>query len=1172
MKITKSIYRIVSFMLMTAVLITVAGSCVEELDGGIEDGPEQEFLAFSARFSDEATKATPMTLLDGEAGIIGYIYKTWPASTDAIKTFAPWSQLQNKSFTFDGDQLEATSGMVKWSAVNDADGNKLKVYAYSPASAPGMEVSFGTKQNYTFPTITYTSPDDIYRQTDIVTAVAEVATDFNKNIPLTFDHILTGIKFKAGFDCTVKSITISNVASTGKYTIGEGWEANTESKDNYEVTFKKKVDGNLKTVEKTVAAGDMITDETDGTVLFMIPQTFAEGSAATITLEYTEDGKNYNKITTSLAGKIWEEGRMITYTLHKKEVSTGSNTIYFDLAAGNVTINGTSYTGKIYVGGQAKEVNGTHVPENRYYVYQSSELDARYNHENTGYRTIDDYNNMKDCRVPKYPEVTLSDGTSWREFITNNQVVEDIIEYWDNGANIREDRSAAPGEKHTDKAVVRDAGREHTLNYIHVTGSGKYNLTIDNIYSVIQERVHKSPDTFRRRAVGGIAFRPTKNTGTELSVNFVGDNRMGCLHIDNGPSDIITLEGEGTLTVADTDFITKESEPGYINNDFGADIGSVGGYISNFWNSAIGNNTHDGVGEKVHNLFIKSGVIFAGTTKAEDCTAIGGGGNGFGQIYITGGVVTAVATTAGTAIGGGMGHTGHGGPGEVHISGGNVYAYNHATKWGIPSSAIGGGGSEQAIGSEGKVYISGGNIYAYSELGTAIGGGSSKKDNGGAAVVEISGGYIVAKSGAGNGIGGGSGGAVAGNNGGSANITISGAPVIRTGSVGGGKTNNSTGKIGSATINISGGDIQAQFVMAAGSGSVPTFTMTGGLIRNSDTDDLEYIHLQKNGGAVYLEDGKFTMSGGEIRQCLAEKGGAIYVKGTASTTFNMTGGTITECAADTDGGAVYLEGGVVNISGGTVSHNLANNGNGGGFCIVGGNFSMDKNADSTKGNAQIFENAAFSQTNTGGKGGGIYVTSTGNNVNVSILSGSITQNSSDRVGGGLAVDMVGNSTAAANVTVGTKGGDKLNPSISSNHTIVMGGGLYAKGANANITINSGKIRDNSISGYVSNPDVANEEGTVTLNGGDVKHVTVTYNNNAKFLGLQDSYVEEVTQDIVTATNSRMVVSKQFSMPQHTFNGWNTRPDGKGTPYSHGQVMNLSSDLTLYAQWSRNISN
>ena len=130
----------------------------------------------------------------------------------------------------------------------------------------------------------------------------------------------------------------------------------------------------------------------------------------------------------------------------------------------------------------------------------------------------------------------------------------------------------------------------------------------------------------------------------------------------------------------------------------------------------------------------------------------------------------------------------------------------------------------------------------------------------------------------------------------------------------------------------------------------------------------------------------------------------------------------------------------------------------------------------------------------------------------------------------------------------------------------MGGGLYANGAKANITINSGKIKGNTISGYVSNPDVANEGGMVTLNGGDVTHVVVTYNNNGSYLG---QAVKTATQKIVTATNSTMDVPEEFTLLGYKLEGWNTRPDGKGTDYIEGQTMNLSANLTLYAQWSRN---
>lgn len=1136
MKSRNLIHYIVTAFIGGAAL-AVSGGCVKEMDGYVTDG---DIICFTARIDAETTKASPSTKLSGEAGIIGYVYNQWPAA-NGVFGLQPWTKLSKVTYIFDGDQLSSESNAVRWSEAK-AEGENLKVFAYSPASDANMTVSYGTEGNYTVPSVTYTVPEDISRQTDIVTAVSEVSTGFKKNIPLKFDHILTGIKFKAGFGCKVNSITISDVVSSGTYTIGSGWHS-LSGTQTYTVTFPE---GNQ------VEAGEMITTDNAEDVMFMIPQRFAENSSAAVTLNY-DNGKT---LITSLKGLKWEEGRMITYTLYEKQSSETGN-IYFDLAAGNVSITNSTYSGSIYVAGVVKTVSGEHSASNRYYVYQSStsteERFAKFGKNETGYATIEDFEANRNCRVPVYDPVKYN-NVLWSDFITNNTSVEDVIEIWDDGSLIRDDKSPAPDERHIGTAVVREVGRTHTKNYISVTGSGaSYNLTIDNIYSSVQQPVGGS-DAFRKRNIGGIAYRPSGNT--ELRVNFVGDNRMGCLHIDDTPTDKIILEGTGSLTVADTDFLTVSSATAHIN-----DFGDSKGYISNFWNSAIGNNTDDSVGEKVYNLYIKGGVVFAGATKAEDCTAIGGGGNGFGQVYINGGVVTAVATTAGTAIGGGMGHTSNGGPGEVHITGGNVYAYNFANKWNIASSAIGGGGSMGQIGSEGTVNISGGYVYAYSALGTGIGGGSSSTKKGGNATINISGGYIVAKSNniVANGIGGGTGGTDSGVNGGTATVTISGSPIIRTGSIGGGKTNNSTGHIGSANINIHGGDIQAQFVMAAGAGVPPTFNMSGGLIRNSNTDDTEYLHVQRNGGAVYLEDGKFTMSAGEIRQCSADKGGAIYVKGTASTTFKMTGGKITECAAKTDGGGVYLEGGMVTFSGGEISHNLANKGNGGGFCIVGGNFSMPEG-----GSASIIENAAFSDRNFGGKGGGLYVTSTGDDVKVDVISGSIISNSSDRVGGGISVDMTGNETAKASVTVGkTDGGDE-NPLISDNHTIVLGGGLYAKGVKAGIVINSGKIAENTISGYVSNPDVANEGGMVTLNGGDVTHVTVTYNNNGAYYGTEVEFAE---QKIVTSTNSTMIVPVRFEKLGYDHVGWNTRPDGKGVTYTEGQVMNLSLNLTLYAQWT-----
>lgn len=391
----------------------------------------------------------------------------------------------------------------------------------------------------------------------------------------------------------------------------------------------------------------------------------------------------------------------------------------------------------------------------------------------------------------------------------------------------------------------------------------------------------------------------------------------------------------------------------------------------------------------------------------------------------------------------------------------------------------------------------------------------------------------------------------------------------------GGKTNNKNGKIGSATITVSGGDILGQFVMAggAGAGQNSEFTMSGGTISNSRVNDEEYYHVQKNGGAVYMEDGVFEMTGGTIKNCRAEIGGAVYIKKSANALqdpiFLMSGGEINDFTSETNGGAVYLEVGEVKLSGNAeISSNLARKGNGGAIYITAGNFFMGD------GKPIVTYNSALGKGDESvGNGGGIYVTSQSATVNVEVLSGVIEHNTSDGNGGGLCVDMP-STGVDANIKIGEDGSSSLvNPNIQRNQSVMYGGGLYAKGKNAKITINSGFIMNNSVSNYVPNEDVYNDMGTVVLNGGEVTHVIVTFDANApddetaKLDGAKTA-----TQKIVKNTNSFLVQPKNIYRSFYIFKGWNTRPDGKGTFYSYDDVeaekvtMNLKEDLTLYAQW------
>ena len=1088
---------------------------------------EEEEWRLEGMASDEkaGSRATIMSMMEGQARVLGYVDET---------------SFMDDIFQFNGDELTTTETPVYWKDIN---GTYVHLYAYAPKEITdngGLATLDGT-------TLKITVPTDVTNQKDIIAESVQVASDYGKSVPMTFDHILTAIRFKAGFYCTVKSITVTNVANSGEYAIGQEWNNIGAATTNYAISF-----GDGKAFNK----GDVMTVGGND-VMMLIPQILSADSKVIL-----EKGDG-SKIEAPIGNMEWQPGKLITFTLYEDQAP---EYIYLDLAAADVVINANTYAGAYYktIDGKTEKVelaNQSFSADDIFYVYQSTSS----NYTSTG-------KIGGKFVLPEYDEVTYG-GKPWRDYITNNTSVEDVIHAWDNEAGAGKGKNAPNGVG--SQGAVRDAGREATKHRIQINNTVQdINLTIDNIYSSYQE-------ASVGRTTGSIAFLPSKNS--TLIINIIGDNRLGCVHYDNtsiNDNNSLVFEGTGSLTVADTDYnISYAKDPTSIEDVVGD---AKPGYFSNHWCAAIGNSDNR---NDCYGIVINSGTVFAGTTKAENCTALGAGGNGFGEVTINGGTITAVATTTGTAIGGGIGYRNTGGQGKVIINGGNVYAYNFANRWEIPSSAIGGAGSRKAAGNTGTVKINAGYVYAYSALGTAIGGGSSQWINGGNADITIRGGTVIAKTGSklSAGIGGGTGNSGidinsnnegSSRNGGNAKVTINGSAIVRTGSIGGGGTGNTDiDRIGNATIEISDGDIQAQCILAAGSGATPTFKMTGGTIRNSNTADTEYLHVKQEGGAVYLEDGTCTISGGTIENCTATKGGAIYIigqkaEGEYTASFTMSGGIIKECTSITDGGAVYLKGGDVTLTGGTISDNLAQDGNGGAFYITEGNFTMKE------GSPIIKDNSAIYRDNKQGNGGGVYITSTTSNVDVSLLSGSITGNTSDRQGGGVCVvmpeskDAEGKPSYIAKVVVGT---ETAGPDISGNAAILEGGGLYVKGAgtfedgfNSQVEINGGKINENSTTAYVPNENVVNEGGIVTLNGGDVPHVVVTFHGNG---GLSNGQ-ETDTQWIVTATNN-VLVAPAFVHEQYVnlkIKSWNTRADGQGTSYTQGGLINVSADIDLYAQW------
>ncbi|MBQ8496664.1 MAG: hypothetical protein IJ489_04315 [Clostridia bacterium] len=498
--------------------------------------------------------------------------------------------------------------------------------------------------------------------------------------------------------------------------------------------------------------------------------------------------------------------------------------IVLDLGKGNITITATGYTGWEWTSGgslvyaENKASNG-----NKYYIIQST--------ENITASVADNI-----LTTPAYKDI---------ENVINQTDVEGVATAWDEAA--------------------LSVGREFVGHRIKVTASNSLDVTVvlDDVWTTNQ--IEDGTYIASNDANGGFVFDCSGNiTKSKVTVMLRGDNRMrrfyycsyakktdssdnrNYLLFDNFDDDIKL----GSLTVigAQDKFYNNGS---YIANSAPGGSGNVG---YNNWASVMG---ADDSSQEARGFVFNGGCIYVGAGKYENCSAIGGGGNGYADITIAGGIVTAVAHTTGTAIGGGIGHNSAGGGATVNISGGNVHAYNFgiaANGWvksygtsnpaiiaaasHIPGAAIGGGSSIHKKGEAATVNISGGTVYAESLGGCAIGGGSSIVESGGTGIVNISGGIVTARST----------GAVLDFE---PTTAVETFKVSSSTAIGGGFSAIQSG--GSTTVTVSGGTIAANGIGGGFSDkygyNTGTVTITGGSLNSSmaaiPTDGNETVFLTR---------------------------------------------------------------------------------------------------------------------------------------------------------------------------------------------------------------------------------------------------------------------------------------------------------------------------------------
>jgi hypothetical protein len=190
------------------------------------------------------------------------------------------------------------------------------------------------------PTITYTVPEDVTKQIDLMTATETVtAATTPKAVDLNFGHALTAVRIKCGKGMLageITEVTIEGVNGTGTQVIGsDQWEMSDPAKytisQKIDLPADEKVDGSI-----VVPEGKPITGTaTDNLTFMLLPQTLPEGAKMTIKFTDTATGTE-RTLSGSIAGDKWETGKIVTYSISPSSINISGKIIGFSKKDGDV--------------------------------------------------------------------------------------------------------------------------------------------------------------------------------------------------------------------------------------------------------------------------------------------------------------------------------------------------------------------------------------------------------------------------------------------------------------------------------------------------------------------------------------------------------------------------------------------------------------------------------------------------------------------------------------------------------------------------------------------------------------------------------------------------------------------------------------------------------------------
>ena len=238
-------------------------------------------------------------------------------------------------------------------------------FAVAPWSVLGSGATLAAFADGTAPTLSYTVPAAAASQHDLMIAVSGTHQVKNEDkVPLTFTHVLTGVRIMADKGLSVTAATISGVYDTGTLDIMSGeWGSHGKSV----TTPSFPVDLGAAELWDKSGTYDVVADEG---VLLMLPQWLPDGAKLSLTVGGTS-------LEIDLSGHKWLPGKLVSYYVQdfEKEYHVSIEEEY--AAAVSLTSGVATDVAKIRsyytpVGGSAQSSSGWTVKG----VYSTSALAA----------------------------------------------------------------------------------------------------------------------------------------------------------------------------------------------------------------------------------------------------------------------------------------------------------------------------------------------------------------------------------------------------------------------------------------------------------------------------------------------------------------------------------------------------------------------------------------------------------------------------------------------------------------------------------------------------------------------------------------------------------------------------------------------------------------------------